>query len=72
MSLGVSGFRCRHMIIMFHALTLHLHLFLTDPLCTAKGSTRQKNARSTTKTTASAAPKATTKTKAKGAVCIDS
>ena len=46
--------------------------FLTDPLCTAKGSTRQKNARSTTKTTASAAAKATTKKKAKGAVYIDS
>lgn len=46
--------------------------FLTDPLFTAKGSTRQKNARSTTKTTASASAKATIKTKAKGAVYIDS
>lgn len=56
---------------------MHLHLFLTDPLCTtAKGSARQKTARSTTKTTASAAgstaSKNTTKTKAKGAVYIAS
>ena len=47
--------------------------FLTDPLCAAKGSTRPRNARSTTKSTASAATKATTsKTKAKGAVYIAS
>lgn len=48
-----------------------MHLFLADPLCTAKGPTRQKNARSTAKRTvlaaASAAAKNTSKTKAKGA-----
>ena len=54
---------------------MHLHLFLTDPLYTAKGSARQKTARSTTKTTATAAgtaSKNTTKTKPKGAVYIAS
>ena len=50
-----------------------MHVFLTDPLCTAKGSTRPRNARTSTKTTASAAAKASTsKTKAKGAVYIAS